>query len=265
MIPPSNSKSEKMIKIKPTPEQVELQIKEELLNKKQDSLTELELTLSTLKGDLRSFEKEYYSKVGTKYTSLDNLQATLDKILLSKTPTSKIFQKKAHDSQAKAANSYSNQEDFSNKQKDNPNKFEPTPELKSLYRELAKLLHPDLVLDIDEKARRHKLMQEINEAYQTNDFEKLIQIYEKEKNNPDHIKGEDIGSSLVRVIRKISQIEFRITQIETELEETRKSDLYKLFITIQNEKIKGIDLLEKMQEDLDSQIQFIQDQINNLR
>lgn len=254
-----------MINKKPTPEEAELTFKEELLKKKKDSLTELELTLSTLNGDLRSFEIEYYTKVGTKYASIDNLQATLDKILLSKTPASKIFQKKAQESQAKADKSYSNQEEFSNKQKDNPKKFEPTPELKSLYRELAKLLHPDLVLDIDEKAKRHKLMQEINEAYQTNDIEKLIQIYEKEKNNPDNIKGEDIGSSLVRVIRKISQIESRISQIENELKETCKSDLYKLFTTIQNEKLKGIDLLDQMRKDLDSQIQFIQDQIKNLK
>src|SRR4030042_2886471 len=254
-----------MIKTKQTPEEVELQIKEDLLKTKQESLTELELTLSTLSGDLRSFEIEYYTKVGTKYAQIDRLQATLDKILLSKTPTSKIFQKKAQESQAKADKSFSNQEAFSKSHNENSKKFEATSELKSLYRELAKLLHPDLVLDPVEKKRRHLLMQEINEAYQTNNIEKLIQIYNEERNNPDLIKGEDVGSSLVRIIRKISQIDLRIAQIDEELKTIQKSDLYKLFITIQNEKSKEIDLLDKLQTDLESQIEFIKNQIENLK
>jgi hypothetical protein len=254
-----------MINTKRTPEELELQLKEDLLKARQESITELELELSTLTGDLRSFEIEYYLKVGTKYAQIDRLQATLDKMLLSKAPTSMIFQKKAQESQTKADKSFSSQEEYSNKQKENPKKFEATPELKSLYRELAKLLHPDLVLDPIEKERRHLLMQQINEAYQTNDIEKLIQIYNEEKNNPDLIKGEDIGSSLVRVIRKISQIDSRIAQIEEELKVIQESDLYKLFNTIQNEKIKGTDLLEKLQVDLESQIVFIQNQIKNLK
>lgn len=254
-----------MIKTKQTPEEVELQIKEDLLKTKQESLTELELALSTLSGDLRSFEIEYYAKVGTKYAQIDRMQATLDKILLSKTPTSKIFQKKAQESQAKANKSFSNQEEFSKRHKENSPKFEATSELKSLYRELAKLLHPDLVLDPVEKKRRHSLMQVINEAYQTNNFEKLIQIYNEEKNNPDLIKGEDIGSSLVRIIRKISQIDLRIAQIQEELKTIEKSDLYKLLMTIQNEKSRGIDLLDKLQTDLESQIEFIKNQVENLK
>ena len=254
-----------MIETKQTPEEVELQNKEDLLKTKQESLTERELALSTLTGDLRSFEIEYNIKVGAKYSNIDRLQATLDKILLSKSPTSKIFQKKAQESQAKADKSFSNQEEFTNKQTENTKKFEATSELKSLYRELAKLLHPDLVLDPEEKDRRHILMQIINEAYQTNNIEKLLQIYNEEKNNPDLIKGEDIGSSLVRVIRKISQIDSRIAQIEKEISEIHETDLFKLFNTIKNEKIKGIDLLEKLQSDLDSQIVFIQSQIENLK
>jgi hypothetical protein len=254
-----------MIHTKQSPEEVELNIKEKLLKTKQESLMDLELELSTITGNLRSFETEYYTKIGTKYAFIDKLQLTLDQILLSKTPSSKIFQRKAQESQLKFDVNYSKQEEFSNAKKDNSLKFEATSELKSLYRELAKLLHPDLVLDPEEKERRHILMQEINEAYQTNNIQKLIEIFEKEKNNPDHIKGEDIGSSLVRIIRKISQVDSRIIQINTQLEEIHKSDIFKLFMTVENEKSKGIDLLEKIQNDLESQITFIQSQIENLK
>ena len=154
-----------MIKTKLSPEEKELKIKEKYLKEKQEELTEQELLLVTLEGDLKSFEIEYFTKVSTKYAILDKLQASLDKLLLSKSPESKIFQKKAQESQAKADKSSRSQKKFSTISEVENKKFEPTLEIKTLYRELAKMLHPDLVLEKEEKERRHKLMQEINHAY----------------------------------------------------------------------------------------------------
>lgn len=250
-----------MAGIQQTPEEIELCQKEELLQQKQEILTERELTFFTLEADLHSFEIEYYLKVGDKYVHIDRLQATLDNVLASKIPHDASAKKRAVESNQKAQQSANDAEQFKQRHENKQNKFEPTPELRSSYRELAKLLHPDLTLDPKEKERRHKLMQQINEAYQVGDLQKLKDIYETEKNNPENIKGDDIGSSLVRAIRKIAQIEKRIAELENSLNELRKTDLYILFEAVNKEARKGNDLLEKMSIELESRIAFLQKQI----
>ena len=250
-----------MTNTKQTPEEVELQQKEEVLQQKQEILTERELALSTVHADLHSFEIEYYLKVGEKYVHIDRLQATLDNILASKAPKDVNAKKRAAESNKKAQQSENDAEQYKQLNETRQNKFEATPELKSLYRELAKLLHPDLTLDPKEKQRRHKLMQQINEAYQAGDIKRLNEIWEAEKNNPENIKGDDIGSALVRAIRKIAQVEKRIAALEYELEQLRKTDLFVLFEVVEKEATKGIDQLEIMAAELESRITFLQNQI----
>jgi hypothetical protein len=247
-----------------TPEELELNQKEALLQQKLEELTELELSLSTLQADLRSFETEYYFKVGSKYVELDRLQATLDAILASKIPSDSKAQRRAAESQARADHSAHDAEPYQALERDRETKFQPTDELKTLYRELAKLLHPDLTLDPEEKVRRHGLMQQINEAYQNGNLKKLQDIWEAERNNPENIKGDDIGSALVRTIRKIAQAEKRIAEAQEELKELHKTDLYILFDTVKKENEKGNDLLEKMSADIDSQVTILRSQIEKV-
>lgn len=254
-----------MIKSKSTPEELELLQKEELLSQKQTTLAEFELSLITTQAKLHSFEVEYFLKVGSKYVEVDQLQADFDKILASKMPQDSNASEKARESSTRAEQSSRDAEEFNVRHNKQESKFEPTPELRSLYRELAKLLHPDLTLDPHEKERRHKLMQQINEAYQHGNLEKLLEIAESERNNPENVKGDDVGASLVRAIRKIAQVEKRISQLESQLDQLRKSDLYVLFEAVQKELENGTDLLERMSNDLDSRILFLRRQIDQAR
>lgn len=248
-----------------TPEESEFQQKEKFLRQRQDVLTELELSLSTLQAKLRSFEVEYYLKVGSRYVQIDQLQATLDKVLASKIPFDATAQTRAAQSQERAAQSASDAEDFTHGSENRQGRFDANPELKSLYRELVKLLHPDLTLDSDEKERRHRLIQQINEAYQSGQIGRLRDILDSERNSPDLIKGDDVGSSLLRTIRKTAQVEKRIMDLEKELEILRQTDLYLLFDTVTREMKNGNNLLKKMSDELDAQIIFLQrriDQVN---
>src|SRR5439155_16413031 len=85
-----------------------------------------------------------------------------------------------------------------------PNRSES---LRNLYRQAAKLLHPDLTLDGEEKKKRHGLMGEINEAYARGDEERIHAILREWHASPDNVPGDGPGTDLVRVIRKIAQVE----------------------------------------------------------
>jgi len=247
-----------------SPEQNEFKQKEALLQEKLNVLTELEFSLSTLRADLRSFEVEYYPKVGSKYVELDRLQATLEAPLPSRVPSDAKAQRRAAESKAKAEQTAHDAEEYQDLKQTAPVKFQARNELKTLYRNPAKLLHPDSTLDPKEKERRHGLLQQINEAYQSGNPKKVQKIWDAERNNPWNIKGDEIGSTLVRAIRKIAQTEKRIADVRGDLDKLHKTDPYILIETVKKDSEKGDDLLEKMSAELDAQIILLQSQIEKI-
>ena len=57
-------------------------------------------------------------------------------------------------------------------------RFSPSPSLKSLYKEVARRIHPDLATNEVDRARRQKLMAEANLSYQAGDEVRLRSILE---------------------------------------------------------------------------------------
>jgi ElaB/YqjD/DUF883 family membrane-anchored ribosome-binding protein len=225
----------------------------------------LELTFSTLQAELKSFQVEYFTRVGSKYVEIDQLQAQLDRLYASRQPSNDNAKKTADASRERAEHSSREADDFRITSKKTESRFEPSQELKALYRELAKLVHPDLALDQEEKQRRHKLMQEVNDAYQAGDLKRLRDILASEKMSPERVKGDDIGSSLVKIIRKIAQIDKRIEEVLSNIAELAKSDMYLLRERVKAEREKGKDILEQLATTLDHKISNLKDEISNIR
>ena len=97
---------------------------------------------------------------------------------------------------------------------------------KKLYREIAKLIHPDLTTDERERTRRTRLMAEANRAYEDGDEAKLRAILDGWVASPESVQGEGVAAELVRTIRKIHQVGRRLVDIETETLELKGSELY---------------------------------------
>lgn len=81
---------------------------------------------------------------------------------------------------------------------------ESNPDIKSLYRELARRYHPDLAENAAVRDQRAAVMQEINTAYQQRDLDKLIQIsHRPEILDPER---ESAGDRLVWLIRRQAEV-----------------------------------------------------------
>lgn len=215
-----------------SPEDEELQRQSAELANLETELVQGELDLATLHAGLQSFEREYQQIVGTRYAELDRIEEQIAEYI-------------AYVESSK--------------------NFTPSEDIKKLYRELAKRIHPDLTIDPVEKVRRQELMIAANQAYETGDIEELKAILFRWESNPELVKGEGIGADLIRVIRKISQCRERLCAIKQEIEVVKETELYDLKYQSDLAKKDGQDLLSDMAQELDEHIKNAQIKLQEIK
>jgi hypothetical protein len=246
-----------------TPEQVELEKKRARLAELEAELADAELELATLQGSLLAFERRYLNVVGRRYAELDELKARLAEREARLRPKDKAAQEAVTTAQQKAAESAEAVvDDLASAP---PRDFRPTDELKKLYREAAKAMHPDLATNDEERARRTRLMAEAYKAYQEGDGEKLQAILREWEASPEAVKGEGPGAELVRTIRKVAQVEDRLKAIVAEVARMKASDLYAIFQKAEEAKKAGREVLTEMAESIDRQIEAVRSRLGQPR
>ncbi|MBM3129039.1 MAG: molecular chaperone DnaJ [Chloroflexi bacterium] len=235
-----------------TPEEAELERKKLELAAIENELAERELDLSTLEAELRAFERRYLRTVGARYAELDELEAQIAEAQARLHPKDTQAQQYAQQTRTQARESAQAAGTAqASKQKD---EFKPPEDLKKLYRELAKKIHPDLATDEKERARRNQMMAEVNRAYQDGNGERLQQIWRDWEFSPESVTGEGIAAELVRIIRKVAQVRDRLNAIETKIVQLHDADLYKLMMKVREAQQEGRDLLAEMVARLEEQI-----------
>jgi len=85
-----------------------------------------------------------------------------------------------------------------------------------------------------------------NRAYEEGDEAKLRAILAEWESNPESVRGEGTAAELVRVIRKIAQVEKRLRVIETEIAHLDESDPYQLKTKVEAAENEDRDLLAEM-------------------
>src|SRR3990172_5564597 len=235
-----------------TPEEKELHKKLSELATLEAELTQHELDLATIQGELRAFENRYLRVIGVRYAELDKIEAQIAEALARLNPKDNKAKERAEKARYQAQESAHATGNIQ-EQKESL-KFKPSENLKKLYREVAKSIHPDLSTDEEERARRQQLMADANRAYEEGDEERLQAILREWESSPESVKGEGPGAELVRVIRKIAQVEERLPTIEIEIAQLKESDLYKLKIKAEEAEKERRDLLSEMAGQIDKQI-----------
>lgn len=233
------------------PEDEELAKKKSELAELETELADRELYLVSLSAELAAFEQRYLKIVGIRYARLDEIKAQMAEQAARKKTGDADAQKFARQARAQATQSHLTVEEREEK---NPSSPSESQELKSLYREVAKRVHPDLSLDEGDRAVRERLMSDANRAYAAGDVTRLRHILEEYETSPDTVRGEGVGAELVRTIRKITQVKKRLTEIEKECEEMLASELAKLKAKAEQHQKMGRNLLEEMAKQVDQQI-----------
>jgi chromosome segregation ATPase len=236
---------------KQTPEERELSRKRYELSELEAELAQSELDLATFQAELHTFEARYIRIVGVCYTELDEIEAQIAEAEARLKPKDNKIQEKAAQARAQAQES-AQATGIAQELRDE--KFEPSENLKKLYREVAKHIHPDLAIDEKERTRRQQLMADANRAYEEGDEAKLRAILEEWESSPESVKGDGTAVELVRVIRKIAQVDKRLRVIETEIAHLEESDLYQLKTKVEAAENEGRDLLAEMSSQIKAEI-----------
>lgn len=233
------------------PEEMELQRKREEQKSLENELAERELRATNLRAELGGFERQYLHLVGLRYAELDEYKAQLAERLAAEQPENERAQKAAQEARARASETKTG---AGEKSEQVPRAFKASPEMKRLYRDVAKRIHPDLTSDRADRATRQQLMARANEAYERGDEGRLEKILTEYESSPEAFQGEGPGAELIRVIRRISQVRGRLAEIEAESQAMLRSDLYQLRLRVEEAAQDGRDVLKEMVAKTEEQI-----------
>lgn len=88
--------------------------------------------------------------------------------------------------------------------------------INSIYRQLAKALHPDLVQDEEQKKEREVLMQDVVNAFENKDLHSLLLLemtwIQKEENNPEKLSEDKLAAYNQALKDQADQLQMEVNQ-----------------------------------------------------
>ncbi|HEX8738116.1 MAG TPA: J domain-containing protein [Pyrinomonadaceae bacterium] len=242
------------------PEEIELEKKRRKLERLKDRLADREEEMAELRAELEQTEANYTMEVGRFYAELDEIEAQIAEEELKLVPDDEEIKKKVEELRRRAEESAAELEEASCH-----NKFNPTPEAKKAYHNLARMIHPDLAIDDEERERRHRLMARLNDAYAEGNQNLLNKLVEEYRDSPDLVRGTTVGDELVRVIRQISQVAARLRELKSEKLKAELSEAYAMREKIRAEQIAGRNYFKQMSERTKTHIMKARRRLENLK
>lgn len=235
-----------------SPEEVELEKKRAELQVLKERCSALESAYATLKSDIRTFEHQYEGALGGRIAILEDLEWQLNGLLDGSDPVEPVASNASNDAFAY----FHHRTDLLDDDVDgDPDSHSPPSNLKSLYRAVAKAIHPDLAPDEEQRLQRQELMAIANHAYEVGDRKVLEDIfYEWEDKGPEPVSELDVALELVRVIREIARMQQNIHALGRQIEELQATDIYNFKMRVDESVADGLDLLAEMAAALDLDI-----------
>jgi len=243
-----------------TPEEVELEHKYQQLVQVKADLQRREQDYNALKAEIRMFEQVYEDILGIRIQTLEDLEWQLRGLLGEMTD-------KGSAEPLKQSPSYTHFQHTTDLLDDEETSQDAANlSLKSLYRAVAKAVHPDLAVDEIERLRRQELMSLANEAYKSGNRQVLIDLLSEWEQAPVLYGSElDIALELVRVIRQLAAVQQNIHAVIRQTEELKQTDIYHFKLRVENSLAEGVDLLAEMASAVDLDIARIRRRLSTAR
>jgi hypothetical protein len=221
-------------------------------------LLDRERDLASFRSELHAFETSYRKALGARYARLDELAERLDETALDGDHAAGPDPDDDDPAGRYPGQGLPGGQNWAWGEREPDREPERRAvvgdEAKRLFRQLARLIHPDLAGDPEERERRTNLMVAANDAYEQGDVAALERLLEDWHASPEAVTGNGAAAELERTLRRIAQVEASMRRIDEELTELDASAMGWLRRRVEKAAREGWDLLAHMVRELDRQI-----------
>src|SRR3954451_23620021 len=120
----------------------------------------------------------------------------------------------------------------------------PTDDLKTLFRDAAKRMHPDLVHDAHGRTHAEAFMKRLNQAYKTGDEEAIRNLVRQWETSPYAVPVSDARAGRA--------LQVAVAEAQRRLDEARDSELARLIERSRAASFAGRDLLAELRADAEA-------------
>ena len=191
-----------------------------------------ERELASLRAELLALQSRYLAEIGVLYSDLGRLEAELRDAEIR--AGLRLPEDIDTEDEAEIA-------DASDVTCVNP---AASDDLKRVFRDVARAVHPDLALDEMARCRRHSLMAEANRAYAERDADRLRLILQAFEEAAEPLA--DVGDWRVRSARRAARLRDRLAYFDRERAELGQSAIARLQRKIDEARAQGWDLWAEM-------------------
>ncbi len=224
----------------PAPEEAELHYRRAELSTLRSTLADREAALAALRSQLHSFEARYIRQVGVLYVQLDEWHTRIAEL--------EVAAESMHDTERLLREAHIREALNNPTLDDTPpttyNVQPTTPDLRALFREVAKRLHPDFAADPNDERRRTHLMAQANDALLRKDADLLHRMLHGY--DPSTGLGEPAPLALARTLEQIAKVHADILAVEATLRDLQNSEMADLHRRTALAAQRGSDLLAEM-------------------
>jgi hypothetical protein len=203
-----------------------------------DQLAELEAEHATLRAELAAFESDYLRAVGIVMAELHELEARILALVAVRTGTP------GDAAAADAAREKARETTTAVRSIPPPPGPPPTEDLKALFREAAKRMHPDLVQDADGRMHAEAFMKRLNDAYRDGDADAIANLVRQWETSP-YATGLPTGDS-DRLLRAA------VADAQRRLDDARATELARLMERSLAAAMEGRDLLLELKREAEA-------------
>jgi len=134
------------------------------------------------------------------------------------------------------------------------NRSVPSADLKKMFRDIAKAIHPDKAHNSSARDRRHSLMAEANRAFADRDEDRLRLILRVWERSPDAVPGDDPEAAKLRLERRVAELREQIGELELEMADLGRSAIARLKQRSDEAAAQGWDLFSEMRRQVKREI-----------
>jgi hypothetical protein len=211
-----------------------------------DRLAEIEVEQATLEAELAAFNSDYMRVVMTVMLDVQELEARILAIVATRTGASDDADA-AHSARARVNETTAHIRAVPK----TPGPI-PTGDIKKLFRDAAKRMHPDLAADEQARGHAEAFMKRLNSAYRAGDAEAIVNLLNQWEASPFGAASEDDATRSARAARRVGALGDAVSRAEQRLEALRSSELALLLDRAMAEAAAGRDLLADMRRDAEA-------------